>query len=794
MKGQVMARKKIFDDSIYIEKGDIIDRITREQEELEKELSLNLDDLELESIPIFDLNAVIEHYHKKLYSNKKALEYLKDKGLKKHDNYTRFKPGYSDGSLLDLLSKNQKDEFKSLGILAGEAEYFYNCITFPVFDENEKLVSIYGLNVETDAFIKPLYFETCIPIFNKKSLKAYDSVILTDNILEALSLIETGILNAVALNDIVDFTANHLKELKDNRIKEVIFALSTKNDIALDSLQDIFLAEGIAVKSIYPPKPHICWNDALKEGIGKNLIVNLIEDTKAIKPKEDNKVMFNAFNDNGVYVFHINNVCYQITGLKDIFVTNLRVHIKTEYEGNIEHDNLDLYSSRSRNSFSVNVSGKLNLDPVVVEKDLNKILDYLEKDRDKKLSADNDEKKELTQEEIEVGMKFLKSKDMFNEIVDDMTKLGYVGEDLNKQLLYLCASSRKLDDPINILIVSQSASGKSYLVDTVRKLIPNDEVIAVTSLSDQALNYIEDLSHKFLVFGEAVHNEVIEHQIREMLSSKELTRLVTVKDDKQGKMVSKLIKKKVIVSSVMSTTNHKINPENASRYFLINADETKEQTKRIHDAQKLKYTLERQFVKDTIVPEVIKKHHAAQRLLKKHIIVNDFAKHLDFPDSAMRTRRDHDRFIDLIASICYLRQYQKEIKEKDNIEYIECDLTDYEAAYNIMINGVLSSTMSDLPGSAIEVYEAVREYAKVLSETKNLEANEVTFTQREIRENTGFNQMYIKRNLRTLVEYEYIEVVKGGTSRTRGFYKLREDEEINKLNLSMIPKPSEMRM
>ena len=127
-----------------------------------------------------------------------------------------------------------------------------------------------------------------------------------------------------------------------------------------------------------------------------------------------------------------------------------------------------------------------------------------------------------------------------------MTTLGYVGEDLNKQLLYICASSRKLDDPISILIISQSASGKSMLVDTVRLLMPEDEVIAVTSLSDQALNYIPDggLMNKFLILGESVHNEIIEHQIREMLSSKELTRLVTTKDEKTGQLLSKQVNTK----------------------------------------------------------------------------------------------------------------------------------------------------------------------------------------------------------------------------------------------------------
>ena len=155
-----------------------------------------------------------------------------------------------------------------------------------------------------------------------------------------------------------------------------------------------------------------------------------------------------------------------------------------------------------------------------------------------------------------------------------MEKIGYVGEDLNKQLLYLCASSRILDDPVSVLILSESASGKSMLVETVKKLIPSEDVVAVTSLSDQALNYIKDLMHKFLILGEAVHSDVIEHQIREILSGKELSRLVTVKDEKTGKMESKIVRTPVIVASVMSSTGYSINPENTSRCFVINTDES----------------------------------------------------------------------------------------------------------------------------------------------------------------------------------------------------------------------------
>ncbi|MCP4132430.1 MAG: hypothetical protein GY754_15770, partial [bacterium] len=428
-----------------------------------------------------------------------------------------------------------------------------------------------------------------------------------------------------------------------------------------------------------------------------------------------------------------------------------------------------------------------------IEKDLRRILEYLEEERDKRLSpVDEDKEYALTKEEKALGVEFLKSPDLFDQVVKDMDTIGYVGEILNKQLMYIAASSRKLDDPISVLVVSESASGKSMLVDTVKKLIPAEDVISVTSLSDQALNYVGDLSHKFMTLGEALHGDIVDLQLREMLSSKELSRMVTMKDSKSGVRESKIIRTKAIVSCVMSTTDYNINPENASRSFIIDTDESREQTQRIHEAQRAKYTLERYKEMTSVIPGIIKKHHSAQRLLKKIVIVNRFAYYLRFPDKLMRTRRDHDRFLDLIAGVCFIRQYQKETKNNEGIPYIECDLDDYKIAYTIMVNGVLSATMLDLPKGAISLYEDIREMVREMAKERKIETREVTFIQKEVRAHTGLGGELIKKHIRTLVDYEYIQVTNGKNRGTRRSYRIRSDEPIDRVDFDMIPAPVEM--
>ena len=59
----------------------------------------------------------------------------------------------------------------------------------------------------------------------------------------------------------------------------------------------------------------------------------------------------------------------------------------------------------------------------------------------------------------------------------DVDALGYVGEETNKRLLYLVAVSRKLDDPLSAIVLSQSGAGKSGLTEVIERLCPPEDVV-----------------------------------------------------------------------------------------------------------------------------------------------------------------------------------------------------------------------------------------------------------------------------------------------------------------------------
>lgn len=497
-------------------------------------------------------------------------------------------------------------------------------------------------------------------------------------------------------------------------------------------------------------------------------------------------------------VFTIGKLNYRLGGVKPLFVTSLRVSVRVKPEQSSGgdknyYDTLDLYSARNRAAFAQSAEKGLGAESARIERDLARILECLETERDSRLGQQETRvERRVSEEDKKAGMELLSDSGLFKRIADDLSSLGYVGEDINKQLLYLCASSRKRDNPLNVLFLSRPASGKSYLVDCVRQLMPEDEVITVTSFSDQALNYLNDLEHKFLILGEAVRGASVERQIREMLLGRELSRLVVEKDAESGLMKSRMIKMKAIVSSVTSGAAGKVNPGNASRYFVIHADESKEQTELIHAYQRRRRGFE--FLSGDRTVEIIKTHRAAQKLLRNIPVVNDYASFLDFPATQTRNRGDHERFLDLIDTVCFLRQYQKETEYKDGVCFIRCDLQDYETAYNIMTNGTLSGAMEELPRGARLLHERIREWAGSETKKRKLKINELKFTQRQIREATGLGHSWTAAMLRALVEWEYVEQTAGSGQRSKAWYNLRSDDEIIHADLSMIPSPKKLYM
>ena len=216
---------------------------------------------------------------------------------------------------------------------------------------------------------------------------------------------------------------------------------------------------------------------------------------------------------------------------------------------------------------------------------------------------------------------------IFQTILEDYETLGVIGEEHNKLMCYLAATSRLMDNPLNILVLSSSGAGKSTLQDKTLKLMPPESVIRASAITDKALFYMKSLKNKLLALEEAAGVKDT-YAIRTLISEGYLAQETVSGGQGQSRYVEGGC------SIFQTTTNPEINPETKSRFFILGVDESREQTRRILTMQRKSHTLE--GLKDQSDKEgIIRKHHSFQRLLEPYAVVNPYAEELFYEDDRL---------------------------------------------------------------------------------------------------------------------------------------------------------------
>jgi len=474
---------------------------------------------------------------------------------------------------------------------------------------------------------------------------------------------------------------------------------------------------------------------------------------------------------------------YRIRGFEDIILSHLRVNIKVAYKDEFFIDIVDLYSQKSRNLFITKLYNQLKLNREDVKEDLYKIIDIIEKYQSEKNKPPKKEPIKISNKDRESALKELKNPNLLKDILNDIETLGYIGEEKNKIIAYLVSISRKLEDPLSAIIISESSAGKSALSDVIEKLTPPEDIVYLSSLTPKALYYMDKdyLKHKFVIIEEREGCIESDYPIRILQSKKRLIQAVPIKDPNTNKTRTVSIEVEGPISYLETTTKSHINYENSTRCFELYLDSSISQTSRIHHIQKESKTqigLERRLK----FKALINKHHNMQRLLNKVNIINPFAFYINFPTKHLRTRRDHLRFLNLIEVITFFHQYQRPKKIINNIEYIESTTKDYKIAYELY-SDLIEHTLSDLNKPQKELLRELKDMLK----TKNF----TLFSRKDIRDYTGYPHYKIRDITKDLEELEYLMAESGGNGK-RTIYRLNDTIGEDNYILKELTKPEEL--
>ena len=425
-------------------------------------------------------------------------------------------------------------------------------------------------------------------------------------------------------------------------------------------------------------------------------------------------------------------------------------------------DNLDLYSARARLVFVAAAAAELCLDPDVVKRDLGRVLLACERLADEAVTAAQapDEPEPMSDADRAAALALLRDPDLAGRITADFGRAGMAGESVNCLVGYLAAISRKLPRPLAVIVQSTSAAGKSALMDAVLGFVPDEDRVRFSAMTGQSLFYMgeSDLAHKVLAVAEEEGAERAAYALKLLSSDGELSIASTGKDTVTGRLVTHTYAVTGPASIFLTTTAIDVDEELLSRCIVLTVDEGRAQTRAIHDRQRAAQTLGG-LLAGIERDQVMLLHQNAQRLIEPVAVVNPHAGSLTFADATVRTRRDHVKYLTLIAAVTLLHQHQRPVKTVTRggqvIRYVETTQGDI-ALTDRLAGQILARSLDELPPGTKRLLDALHGYVSRRCETEGLDRDLVRFTRRQLRETLPLGDTQLKVHLARLADYELV--------------------------------------
>lgn len=653
------------------------------------------------------LSRVCSYHHHCLANSTQAREQLAKLGVKDASLLDRFSMGFVDGTLPNIMPKkgDVKEQLATLGILdANGEERFKGSFVIPVSDDQSRIaqVAFYSSDGKT---VQWLFNET--PTWwNAICLKHTRDILMVRDPLSGLIALQQGSAGVIA-----------------------------------PAGPGISLGQGARdVLLLHKPKVSIessdsDWVEALSSELAK----------LGLDPGSSKKTgeRLTQQDPNGFTVEFPHDLRFVVQGLVQDSARHLRASVKLLHgkgdKVRLHLDTLDLYHAKSRLNFARTAAVLLSQDPTLIEElttRLVSIADEFLREQEKTVPQ-----AVLTDSEKSEALGLLKDPKLLDRVLVDLDRLGYVGEETNKLIAYVASISRKLEDPLSVLVVSRSGAGKSTLAETVMQLTPPEDLLRLTRLTPQTLYYqkANALRHKLIVVEEESGVQEAGYALRILQSAGRLS-LSTAAG--YGEATTREVRGPA--SIFLTTTKTNLDEETAGRFLTLTTDESVEQTKRILKSQRLAETrpaLDRE--------KTLKLHQNAQRLIQSLPVVNPFAPKLSFPHHRLSARRDHKKYLALIRAVTLLHQHQRQVVDGS----VVVDLRDIEIA-NRLADQALGQSLYDLTPPSRRLLVEIRDWLK----SRRGKEEEKPFSQRELREKVQWKKSQLAEHVRELVQAEYLIV------------------------------------
>jgi len=464
-------------------------------------------------------------------------------------------------------------------------------------------------------------------------------------------------------------------------------------------------------------------------------------------------------------------------GIKITGLDRMKVTLKIKHKEKVtmpQWYSLDLYNQAQREQTINNVAETLELSSQQTTNTFINLITELEHHRIKKIEALRPKEKpqqELTPAQRAAAVNELKKPNLLQRTAEMIALTGIVGEADNSMIAYLVYCTRKQPVPLHIMFLGSSGSGKTYLQEKISELVPAEDKIEITQITENALYYFkqDELKNKLILIEDLDGAMTVFYPLRELQTKRKITKTVTLKDSKGNlKTITLTVEGPVSVSGC--TTKEKIYEDNANRCILLYTDQSREQDKKVNEYQTKLSGGEINREREKQYKELFKNIQAVLRPIN---IINPFAKYIELPEQVFKPRRTMTLLLGFIEAVTFYHQYQREVnKDSTGQLFIETTIEDIAAAF-ALLKDVLFSKSDELTQVTRGFLEKLKQH---LSENK-IES----FTAQQIRKVFRVEPRTIQRYIRELKQYGFIKLVSGFVHRKGFEYNIADANEYSQL-------------
>lgn len=787
------------------------------------------------------LSKLFKYFLKALPLSKKAVAYVEGRAI----DYKQHEAGYCSGDWHHKLNeKNFIKSCEQYGLLKARAAGGYSvwakdCVIFPLKNHDHKIVSLYGRSTINNKEQRHFYLSNRSGLYPGYPSMQTKKLILTESIIDAASLLQqkeiAETFTVLALYGTNGLTDEHQKAIinwattgslpEHDSDREIIFMLdadepgnaaTAKHTVTLKQLlsevkiSKVVLPEGEDINSV------LCTHD--DTSVLQNLIENRVDfsfysqhnhfldgvrETASLSSIEKEKLQSSEMPVNTVLqskgklntanpellIYDSNDLFFEILG--GIRITGLdRMKVTLKVQHATKHllpirDTLDLYNRGQTEQLIQTISENFDANIKQTETAISELTGELENYRLEKIEALQPKEKqsyEMTPTARAAAISELKKPNLLQRTGQLLMQCGIVGEQTNSVIAYLVYGTRKQSIPLHIMFLGSSGSGKTYLQERISELIPEEDKIEITQITENALYYFrqEELKNKLILIEDLDGAMSVFYPLRELQTKRKISKTVTLKDSKGNlKTITLTVEGPVCVSGC--TTKEKIYEDNANRCLLLYTDQSREQDKRINEYQTKIAAGDINKAREAQYTELFKN---MQRLLQPLNIINPYAKYIELPEPVFKPRRTMTLLLGFIEAITFYHQYQREVKwseatsrplsgKNTNREpYIETTIEDIASAFELL-KDVLFSKSDELSQATRTFFESLKSY---LTET-----GQPSFTPQQIRKIFRIEPRTIQRYIRELKQYGFLKAVSGFKHRKGYEYSITDAEEYSQL-------------